>query len=135
MYSAVKDKLDLETHAVDLAIFGHIVLNEELLEISLKRHGAMKGVKALKHFITLGKKTWNNNKVLQAVLRHNNYWQIKFAPSYSPSMMLEKIEDQFDQLTTLFAHHIHTSTTSIIYQMAAMLTMTENSKGYYSINF
>ncbi|GJQ79831.1 hypothetical protein Trydic_g23295 [Trypoxylus dichotomus] len=130
MYSAVTDKLSLQTQTVDLAIFGHSVLDENLLRTALKRHGVNKGLKTLKYNFNLFQKAWNNSKVLQTIFRYNNYWQILFKPSDSPLRILEKIEAQFDKLIGLSKYHLNTSMTSIVYQMMAMITMTENSDSF-----
>lgn len=133
MYAIVPDKLNLQTQVIDLAIFGHMVFNEDLLKIALKRHGATTGFKAFKELIEAIKLVWNHEKSLHEVLRLNNYWQIKFSPSDTLKNMLEKIENQFTRLKELCALHLITSRNSITYQMAAMMTMIEDSKGFCQI--
>ncbi|KAI4454859.1 phosphoenolpyruvate synthase-related [Holotrichia oblita] len=130
MYGKVGDKLTISIQVVDLAIFGHLVLDENLLKIALERSGALRGVAALKHNLKLFGFTWNNKQIIEKVSRFNNYWEIKFRSCDSSKKMLDKIEKRFDNITTLIKYHLHTSVTSVMYQMAAMVTMAENNEKF-----
>lgn len=129
MYAKVPDKLNFRTQVIDLVMFGHLVFNEDLLNLSLHSHGATKGFKAFMELLEPIKTAWNHKKILEEVVRFNDYWKIKFSPSDTPSKMLEEIENQFIYLRKLNGLHLITSRNSVIFQMAAMMTMIENSKG------
>lgn len=128
MYGNVGEKLNISLQVVDLAIFGHLVLDEDILKIAHERNGILKGLAAITSKLKLLGSTWHNNQTIEKVTRFNNYWEIKFRPGDSSTKMLEKIEKQFENITTLTKYHLNTSVTSVIYQMAAMVTMAENSE-------
>ncbi|KAK9746645.1 Pyruvate phosphate dikinase, AMP/ATP-binding domain [Popillia japonica] len=130
MYGNVGEKLNISLQVVDLAIFGHLVLDEDILKIAHERNGILKGLAAIKSKLKLLGSTWHNNQTIEKVTRFNNYWEIKFRPGDSSTKMLDKIEKQFENITTLTKYHLNTSVTSVIYQMAAMVTMAENSEKF-----
>lgn len=98
---------------------------------ALNRHKTNQGLKGLTRTLKMFTRVWSSSKVLETVLRYNNYWEIRFKQTDTPAKMLEKIEDQFDKLTKLLNFHTYISRASVLYQAIAMIVMTENGKGIF----
>lgn len=126
MYSKMNDENRIDVKMIDLAVFGHLVFDERIRRITTKRHGNTRISDKLM-FLQLIKELFSVKSVLDKTLRYNNTWEIRFRPNDSSTKMLQKIEDHFINLNVLLKYHTFMSKVGVVYQMIAMLILTENT--------
>ncbi|XP_022901029.2 rifampicin phosphotransferase-like [Onthophagus taurus] len=130
MYNRVKGKILMENRVSDLAIFGHLVLNEKILKTALKRHGKMNFYQTMSLYYEQFHTIFENDFVVKKAIEFNQIWNIKLKSSDSAKSILDKIDFNLQSVAVASEYHLHVTQSSIVYQMIAMIVLAEKHNDF-----
>lgn len=123
---------DIKTisHILDLAIFGHPVLDEEINSITLKRLGGPVTVtyRALQ-MLRVMKAVWQNAGILKKAINLTEKLKFVLDETRSLAEMVEKIDENLDILTEISVCHAKVTSVSVFYQIVAINILLEGGNG------
>ncbi|CAH0549548.1 unnamed protein product [Brassicogethes aeneus] len=126
-YKIPKEKDDVSIKVMDLAIFGHPVVNEKIKKIAIARYGAASRLTLLKELFNFIKQAWNSKKSLAKMLREMGGLKIEFRKDQTLKEMHDVIDDAIERLGFICTSHCGTTNASIFYQIIAINLLLENN--------
>lgn len=115
---------------LDLAIFGHPVLDEEINNITLNRIGGpVTGTFKALQSLRVIKSVWHNAETLRKATNLVKNLTFVFDESKSLIEMVEKIDGNMATLTEVSICHSKATSVSVFYQVVAINILLEGGKG------
>lgn len=115
---------------LDLAIFGHPVLDEEINIITLNRLGGpMSGLSRMLQSLRVIKSVWNNVKILKRAKNLVRNLRFELDERTSAKKMLDRIDQNLDKVSEVSLCHSKTTSVSVFYQVVAINILLEGGNG------
>lgn len=117
---------------LDLSVFGHPILNEEINTITLHRRGRPttnleRGIQSLRVL----RAAWENMKNSKRAKFLVDNLRYDFDKVESVRDMVDRIHDSLDVLTEICLCHSKTTSASVFYQVVAINILLENGNGKF----
>lgn len=126
----VTENIKTISHVLDLAIFGHPVLDEEINRITLNRLGGpVTGIHRALQSLRVLKAVWQNADVLRKAMDLAGNLNFVLDESRSLAEMVRKIDENLDILTEVSVCHAKVTSVSVFYQVVAINMLLEGGTG------
>lgn len=116
---------------LDLAIFGHPVLDEKMNHICRKIRGLTPSINFLKEVLEMLRLAIKNRSIHKEMMELVSDLKINVNFDDSPLENYEKIEAVLAKLPYVLNRHAQASSLSVFYQVVAMNILLEGSKSEY----
>ncbi|XP_044260327.1 putative phosphoenolpyruvate synthase isoform X2 [Tribolium madens] len=131
IHRRVKKEIDLLLKIVDLAIFGHPIINEKIHYLSLNRFGSIGTLDQFKQLFTMIKLAWCNEKHAKMSKTINETYQIGIDTTRDTlNDIYVKIDKSLDKMAEVLLLHCYTTRTSVSFQIFAMTVLAENAQDF-----
>nr|CAI5849627.1 unnamed protein product [Callosobruchus analis] len=125
MHRNVAKNIHVSSLILDLAIFGHPVLDNKLNNILIKRNGITPLKPKLKEFLRAMRAILQNKRTLKESIDVCNRINLEELTSAPMEMMYRKISEALEKLETVAMCHSRTTTVSVFYQVIVINTLLE----------
>ncbi|XP_015836216.1 rifampicin phosphotransferase-like isoform X2 [Tribolium castaneum] len=131
IHRRVKNKIELISKIVDLAIFGHPIINEKIHYLSLNRFGPIGSLEQFKELYTMIKLAWCNEKNAKMSKTINETYQVGIDTTRDTLKdIYNKIDKSLNKMAEVLLLHCYTTRTSVSYQIFAMTVLAENAQDF-----
>lgn len=131
IHRKVDKKIEIISKIVDLAIFGHEIINDKIHMTSLNRYGATTNFAKIKELYTMIKLAWHNEKYTNLAKIINKNYQIGIDESRDTLKdIYVKIDKSLDKMSEICLLHCYTTRTSVSYQIFMMTVLAENHQDF-----
>ncbi|KAK2720217.1 hypothetical protein QYM36_004195 [Artemia franciscana] len=130
MLSNNEPEISATNRAVDMAVFGHIVTTNEMLQRGIQRFGTLSYFKKLRKMLLIGSDFLVNSwrpKWAEAQLKKINF---STDACEEPQELFTRIRDNLSYLIEVNKYHSLTSEFSTTLQLISFLTLSENKKDW-----
>ncbi|KAJ8967032.1 hypothetical protein NQ314_003149 [Rhamnusium bicolor] len=132
IHQNVSEKVRISSTILDLAIFGHPVLDEKQNQLAKNMLGVTPLLRMLKKNLFVMNLARTNHETYRKIKETKVNIEIKTDDPVS--LIYKKIEDFSNELLETFLHHYRTTSVSVFYQVVAMNVLLENSKGKLDVS-
>ncbi|VEN34433.1 unnamed protein product [Callosobruchus maculatus] len=125
MHKNVAKDVQVSSLILDLAIFGHPVLDNKLNDILIQRNGITPPTIKLKEFLRAMKAVFQNKQTLKESVDACNRINLEELTKGSISTIYRKIAEALNELEIVAMCHSRTTTVSVFYQVVVINTLLE----------
>ncbi|KAL3270914.1 hypothetical protein HHI36_021421 [Cryptolaemus montrouzieri] len=128
LYARPTKQMDITFKMVDLAVFGHPVLNEDLHRLAIERFGIFTEFAKMKQFAIIFTLVWKAPGEMERMISTMEDLDFKIGRKDTAMDMYEKIIRVMDVYVDLAKTHCLISLISVVYQTLSMITLMEGNK-------
>ncbi|XP_076267913.1 rifampicin phosphotransferase-like [Rhynchophorus ferrugineus] len=128
IHKNAKKEIEMPSKILDLAIFGHVVINEHINQIVLDRLGPSKKMEDVKELLRMLSYSWNSKKLVKKAEKLANTLDYCIDDGDEPRTVLQKIKAKLNTLEILCYYHGIITSASVFWQIISMNILIGKAK-------
>ncbi|RZC38860.1 PPDK N, DUF4137, and/or SBF domain containing protein [Asbolus verrucosus] len=131
IHQKVSKTVKLSSKIVDIAIFGHPVINETIHSLALEKFGVVSTANVVKDLVEMFKTAWRNEEYLKKLKNEVENFDLKIDNERDTIKdVYAKINSSLNKTADVFQLHGLTTRTSVTYQIMSMTILAERNEDF-----